>query len=436
MPTLKLPQYYKGESGKGQYDQTGYSATSNLDVHVQLGTATCQVLLAQDSATPNEDCVSEILPNGDSFWASTTSGKIWKRTAAGVWSLVHTNGQGANKGIKYFNENLYYMTAAKLGKIAEANASSEASWSSQNDSFGTFTNGSSYKPVAVCNLTLFIGDGKFVARVDSGGTFSANVLDVESRFSVTALENAEGWLLIGLTTSTSVCFSKVVLWDTYSSSWTYEDDLYEIGINAFIPADNIIFISAGVSGNIYYWTGAKAQKLTRIQNVTTSINPYNVAVQNGKALFAIGTKVFSIHKEDKDMSYAICEEFTASTGTIGSLLIKGTTLLASVGTAVHITGTTKATASFTSPVIEGTFNEVKVPYESMPTGCSLSIETNVNGAGWVTETDRFVKETSMMEYAMTGGPTFDGQVQFFKIRVTLTPSGANAPVVKQPIIVQ
>lgn len=434
MPSINLPQYYKGESGKGIYDQTGYSATSNFEVHSRLGTGTCQVAIAQDSATPNENCVSDILPNGDSFWASTSSGKIWKRTAAGTWSLVRTNANGAHSGIKHFNGNLYYMTASKLGKITEALASSESTWSSQNDSFATFTNASAYKPVAVCNLTLFIGDGKYIARVDSGGTFSANVLDVEAQFSVTALENAEGWLIIGLTVSTSVCLSKVILWDTYSSSWTYEDDLYEIGINAFIVSDNIIFISAGIVGNIYYWTGAKAQKFNKIQNVTTSINPYNTAVLNGRSLFAIGTKVFSIYKEDKDMNYALCEEYTVSTGTIGSILVKGSTLLASVGTAVHITGTNKAVASFTSAIYEGTFNEVKVPYESMPSGCSLSIETNVNGAGFVSETD-FVKETSLLEYALAGGPIYDGQVRFYQIRVTLTPSGTNAPIVKPALII-
>jgi len=434
MAKLKLPNYYKGESGKGPYDQTSYFATSNLEIHSQLGTATCKETIASESTTPNEACVSEILSNGDSFWASTASGKIWKRTSAGTWSLVHTNTNGANLGIRVYNGNLYYMTTTKLGKITEALASSEATWSSQNDSFGTFTNGASYKPTVVCNLALFIGDGKYVARVDANGTFSANVLDVEARFTVTALENADGWLIVGLTVSTSVCFSKVILWDTYSSSWTYEDDLYEIGINAFIVADNVIMISAGIAGNIYYWTGAKAQKMTRIQNVTTSINPYNVAVLNGRALYAIGTKVFSIHKEDKDMGYAVCEEFTASTGTLASILVKGSTLLASVGSAVFISGSTKATATLTSPFIEGTFNEVKIPYESMPTGCSIGLETSVNGSNFVSET--LTKDTVLMEYQLQGGPTYDGEINFFKVRITLNPSGSTAPVIKPAIIIQ
>lgn len=436
MPQLQLPPFYKGESGKGAYDQQGYNATANLDVHSQLGTATSQVAIASESTTPNEAAIGAIVSNGDTFWASTASGKIWKRTAAGTYSLVHTGTQGNNIGIVAFQGYLYYWTATKLGRITIALASSEASWSSQNDSYATFTNSSTYKPYAICNLSLFIGDGNYVARVDSAHVFSANVLDVESQFSVTAIENADGWLLIGLTLSTSVSFSKVILWDTYSSSWTYEDDLYEIGINAFIVSDNIIFILAGTVGNIYYWTGAKAQLLTKIPSLLTavSIKPYNVAILNGKALFAVGTQIYSIHKADKDMAYAVVEEFTLSSGTAASLLVKGSDLLVSNGAAVFKTGTSKATATFTSPFIQGTFNEVWVSYETMPTNCTLGLETNVNGAGWVSETG-FKKDTTNMRYYLEGAPTFDGKIVFCKIRVTLNPSGTTAPVVKPAIII-
>ena len=143
---------------------------------------------------------------------------------------------------------------------------------------------------------------------------------------------------------------QVLLWDTYSSTWTYEDDLFELAINAFIVSDNIIFILAGTTGNIYYWTGARAQLLTKVPSLLTavSINSYNVANLNGKALFAVGTQVYSIHKADKDMPYAIVEEFTLSSGTSASLLVKGSDLLVSNGAAVFKTGTTKATATITS----------------------------------------------------------------------------------------
>lgn len=428
MATLQLPQYYKGE-GKGLYDQNGYYATENLDIHSQLGTATCQVSLAQESTTPNEAVVAEILSNGDAFFASTTSGKIWKRSAAGTFTLVHTNTQGANKGIRAYNGYLYYMTASKLGRTTIANASGESTWASQNDTWATFTNGSSYKPTALCNLNLFIGDGAYVARVDGNGTFQANVLDVESSFSVTALENASGWLMVGLTVSTDLSLAKIVLWDTYSSSWTYEDDLYEIGINSFMVSDNVIFISAGITGNIYTWNGSNAEKFKTITGVTTAIAPYNTATLNGKALIGIGTKVYSIHRADRDMPYAICEEFSVANGSLSCLLVKGSSLLASNGSAVYKTGTTKATATVTSPLMEGTFNEVKVPYEDL-NGCTLGLETNCNEAGWVTETN-FINDSTNMEYQLVGAPKFDGEIRFFRIRITLTPSGTDSPIIKQ-----
>lgn len=428
MPELQLPNYYRGE-GKGKYDQNSYYATSNLDVHSQLGTATAQVALASESTTPNEACISEILPNGDVFFASTASGKIWKRTSAGAYSLVHTNTNSPNCGIRFFNGYLYYMSAGKLGRQSLALASSESSWSSQNDSFATFTQGSTHKPTAICNLNLFIGDGKYVARVDSDGTFQANVLDVESQYSVTAIVNSSGWLMVGLTTSTGVCISKIVLWDTYSSSWTYEDDLYEIGINSFMISDNVIFIQAGTVGNIYTWSGSFAEKFKQITGVTTGINPYATDTLNGKALIVIDKQVYSIHRADKDMPYAIVEEFTLPSGTGASLIAKGTSILVPNGSAVYKSGTDKATATVTGPLVEGTFNEVKLPYETL-NGCTLGLETSVNGAGFVSEA-KFQNDPTNMEYQLVDGPTFDGEIRFFQLRFTLNPSGASSPVVKQ-----
>jgi len=120
-------QFFSGEN-RAKSEQNGFYSLTNAEVHEELGILSNKLDLATESATPNEDCISEILSNGDIFLFSTESGKVWKRTAAGVYSLVHTNTNGSNKGCKLWQGYLYYATTTKLGRITEALASSESSW--------------------------------------------------------------------------------------------------------------------------------------------------------------------------------------------------------------------------------------------------------------------------------------------------------------------
>ena len=82
-------QFMYGEN-RSLSEQLGFFSLTNCDVHTDLGVLSNNLAFETESSTPNEGCISEILSNGDTFFFSTESGKIWKRTAAGVYSLVHT----------------------------------------------------------------------------------------------------------------------------------------------------------------------------------------------------------------------------------------------------------------------------------------------------------------------------------------------------------
>ena len=405
---------------KSKYDQNGFDNLVNCDVHSESGALKCQLALTSDSTTPNEDCISATLSNGEVFFFSTESGKIWKRTTAGVYSLVHTNTQGANKGAMVHNSVLYYATASKLGKITEALASSQSTWSSQNDSFGTFTNGDSNKPMHSMNLSLFIGDGNLVAAVDNAGTFSANVLDLTSEYQVTALTGVGTDLLIGTTIGSNVNYCEVFLWDTFSSSWTLSDIVPEIAVNCFIPADNITFAQCGNNGNIYYWTGSTMEKFKKIRGVTTAINSYNSALLAGKSIFATGAKVFSLHREDRDLPYVIVQEYTLTTGTAQSVITTGTQLLISTGSNIDKIGTNYATAIIDTPEEVSNKQNIFVFYDSIGTGGTIGISAKVDGGSYTAKT---VKTDTIKKRVYFDGRL--GDVTFLQGRVTLTPSGAN-----------
>lgn len=416
-----MPSFYQFQNGEGRskYDMNGFDATQNIDPHSVIGTLRCQLALTSDSTTPNEACIAATAPNGDVYFFSTASGKTWKRTAAGVYSLVNTNANGAHLGALYYNGYIYYATSTKLGRT---------DLSTFSDTFQTFTITATYRPMEVVNLTLFIGNGKYVSSVNSSGTFTDNALDLPSNYIITALSEFESYLLIGTIIGTNVSKSKAFMWDTYSSSWTIEDSVDEIGINCFIKADGILFAQCGTEGNVYYWSGKTMEKYKQIRGVTTAVAPYNSTILAGKPLFAVGTKIYSIFRKDRDLPYAITHEYTLTTGTTASIGEAIGKLFVSTGSNIDTIGTSYATGKITIPVTSSSLEGFVVDYESMPSGCSLGLETNINESGWVSET--FTKDTTNLQYVLQDGVTFDGTQKFGQVRVTLNPNGAATPIVQ------
>ncbi|MEI9966171.1 MAG: hypothetical protein WDN67_00625 [Candidatus Moraniibacteriota bacterium] len=413
--------FFHGE-GRSQYDQNGFDTTSNLDVHSQLGTSQAQLALAVDSSTPNEPSVQATAADGTVYFFSTSTGKTWKRTTGGTYSLVNTNANGAHVNA-FFSPTLnkiLYATTTKLGHLVAAT-------DTFSDSFATFTNGSSYHPMAEVNLTVEIGDGKYVASVSASLTFSANALDIPAQYSVTALKNERNWLLIGTVIGANVSQCEAFLWDTFSSSWTEQDTIYEIGVNCFIEADSFTYAQCGTEGNIYYWTGNRMPFFYQIRNVTTSHGHQKSGVLNGKPLLAIGTDIYSVYKRQGEIDIVV-HEYTTTTGSVVSIGVTGTQLLVSNGSNVNKIGTNRSTATATTPRTDGAVKTVIVPYESL-NGGTLSLETSVNDSGFVLESG-FINDATNSRYILQRGVSYAGKINHSKSRITITPSGANSPVIQ------
>jgi hypothetical protein len=412
MPTYS--EYQKGIS-QGKNIQQGFYSLTNSDVHTSLGEEQCNLALVSESTTPNEPCLRAEAPNGDVYFFSNTSGKTWKRTSGASYSLVNTNANGAHLGCQYFNGYIYYATTTKLGRYDLS-----STWS---DSFGTFTNGASYKPMYEKNLSLFIGDGKYVAAVDNTGNFSFNVLDLTPEHTVTALTGSSYDLLIGTMIGANVKRCGAFLWDTYSPSWTSDDMIPDNGVNCFIDGDGLIYASIGTSGWIYYWTGGQMKRFFKLRDTTTHGDQLST-VHNGRPMFAVGTKVYSLHRESESFPYAVVHEYTATQGTIKSIISTGSQLLVSNGSNIDKIGTDYATAVIETPEAIGKFNKVIVSYYSLGGG-TIGIETKVDGGEYVAGTVSVddIRKTVSLE----GGV---GDCNFIQARITLTPSGANNIIIK------
>lgn len=399
-----------------------------------------QTMKKESGATVTELCKNVVVASdGNSYWFSSVSGKIWKRTSAGSWSLVHTNTGGACLGAIEFNGYIYYCCAATMGRQTVALAASEASWASQNDAYAAFDNDDSeYHPMVEVNNILCVGDGYKIATLTTGLTWTTAALSLPSQFRVSCLYPDDIYLLIGTKVGTSatikVNYAKLFRWDTYSDSWRGSDVIYEAGINCFIPADNQVFVSAGMAGNIYYYNGAQLIPFKKIPG-TYSPTRYNIVypqamgVFKGLSLFGLSNSpdaanstgnpsncgIYSIGSHSKNYPRVLNLEFPTSATLplasveIGCIAVIGNDLLASwkktasgptytYGVDILDTANKYASAYITAPVLNAGDVDKKVieffaGYASKPASTSITFSYKKNYASSFSDISNAETET-------------------------------------------
>lgn len=431
-------EFYKGISLSKKLNG-GFHTLRGVDVHSEAGSCTGSFAFEKTSGTVVDALPdnSVALPDGNTLFISSTSAKIWKCTSSGTVTLVHTNTNGNNYGIGYFQGYVYYASGTKLGFISAANAVAQTPWSSQNDSWSTFTNTNTHAfKMAEQNISLFIPNKNLLAAVNSAGVFEANSLDLQSQHSITAVTPAGNGLLIGTLIGSSKNEAGLFLWDTYSPSWIADDTIPEAGVNTFIPGDDVIFISAGTVGNIYYWSGEKAIYYKRLKDadtvVTTGLNPSGAANINGLPLIATTRGIHSLGRGDASLPIAQVIEYLPSAGqgiTPGALEVVGSQIFygwkngSTYG--IDKKSTNKGTGVIITNQSRGKIKKVEISYDTIPTGTSITARISKDNASYASTT--LVKDdTDNRVYKNTVDIMSNSSAQ---AEITLVPSGATSPTI-------
>lgn len=427
---MNYNQFYNGHNA-GKKDQKGFPSIINGDVHSIPGALTCSRKQEKISASliDAKPELTAILPNGDTFWANSTNGKIWKESN-GVVTLVHTDTNGAHFGLEYSKGYLYYASATKLGRIAEANASSEATWSSHNNAWATFTNtNTKIFKMAEVRGKLLIPNGRQLAWVSYLGAFNANALDFYPDYKITCVHPNGNTAVIGADNGNQTA---IFTWDTLNSTWLWEDYVPEVGANMFIRLDNEIAIQIGAIGNIYKWTGRTAVLHSRLRNngdITTFLNPYGSANLNGLPLIATTQGIYSIGKADAQFPEAQVIEYTPSTAgatcyglqTRGNLIIGGWGSGSTYG--IDKTGTGYATAVITTPETKG--KELSVYYDTLPGSSTITAQISKDGGAF---TAHLLGNSSDDLMRMKSKEEFSPKRRM-QAKVVLTPNGTDVPII-------
>lgn len=432
-----------------------------IDGHSQPGSITVHQKLTKESGTTvTELCkVRVACSNGYSFWFSSESGKIWARKSDGTWSLALTTTAAAGEvkctGAAEYDGYIYWATESRLHRIAVASA--DDSWSGQTLNWATFAvTNKTYHPMAIQDLTLFIGDGNQVASVDDAGTFNNNALDITSGLTITSMIDYEIDLLIGTITTTTVNKTQIIRWDCASPSWNTSDPIEEAGINAFIRDDNYMYVNAGRAGNIYYYNGETLEPFKKIPGTYSNtqygtINPQAVGNYRGIPIFGFsngsgnpaleGVYSFGSYSRDYpkvlDLSWVISPDVTSGL-EIGAILVADFDILVAwkSGTSYGVDkidySNKYASAYIETRMIapekrdvQKVLREISAFYNSLPAGTGITFSYSVNAANYVDMTS--VTDTDLARvYAQLSVPEI-GSLQF---KISFTISGNTAPVLE------
>lgn len=392
-----------------------------LDSHSEPGLTKVRQKMAEETGgtNPDEFCkVAVHLSTGWSIWFSADSDKIWARSSSGTWTLAHqTVSTGADLclGAMEFNGQLYWATATRLHKIAVGNADGDWGADMTHD-FATFgVTNTLWHPMAIQDLTLFIGDGNQVAEVDENGTFAANVLDIKTPLVIKTMVPYEWDLLLGTWVADTINRTELIRWDTVSPSWNTSDPIEEVGINAFIRDDNYLYVNAGRAGNLYFYNGDQLLPFKRVPGDYSDtkygyIHPNSVGNFMGQPIFGfsngIGNStlqgIYTFGSYSRDYPKVLDLSWVNSTGKttgqeIGAILVIDFDIYMSWNDG----GTTKAvdkmdwSNKYASAYFETlmlfqdkrdvlkTLAGVYAFYNSLPASTSITFSYSINGGAYV-----------------------------------------------------
>lgn len=449
---------------------------TGFDMHSTPGLLKVAQKLSADTggSEPDEFCKVAINCTDDSqYWFSSVSGKIWERPPSGTWRLVFTitaeggvAGDNAILGAYEYQGYIYIFTETKVSRISSS-VSNENDWASDiTQSWATFGIGDPefHPSVESTGQVLYIGDGNQLAQIDAG-VFSANALDISTPLIIKSLGKIGNDVLLGTTSpSENINQGKIIRWNTFSDSFTSSDDIPELSINAFLPADNQVYVQAGVAGNIYVYNGETLELYKKIPGdysptKQAEVYPNSVANIGGDILFGfsnitgnpIDQGIYRIGRNSKnypyilDFPYPISKrsgsDFVLTGLNIGAILVVGSVIYVSwkdtVGSTVGVDKldySNKLDGAYFETMVMvikreqfANFKEAVVPYFSLPDNTSINMYLDINHAGFGTVVLNSVNDIQRkIVQSVQEGREFNT----LRLKVMMTTSGNNAPEVE------
>lgn len=262
MQEILINQINQGGMADSKYEGEANSVSKivGIDLHSEPGLLKANYKLKKDSgSTIDEFCKCIVTSsNGNVYFFSSESGKVWRKkndTYTLHYTTAPTGGEAKILGAAEYKGYIYWATENYLFRVQV----SSDNWGTDAVEWQEFAQGDKdYHPMAIARDGLYIGDDYFLAQVkpapaDPYGEhiFTDSALDLMMEHKIKSLSAIDIQLAIGTYVDNEVNKTTIYRWDTWTYTWNMEDEIDEVGINAFIPVDNYFFVQAGNTGSIY-----------------------------------------------------------------------------------------------------------------------------------------------------------------------------------------
>ena len=444
-----------------------------IDPHSEPAVLKSEYQLSKDSGSTVDEFVKwqVVSSNGRTYHFSADSGKIWERTGAGVWSLVHTTTPAAGEakclGAIEFQGYIIWATESRLHRIVATDAEGSAEWTANvAEDWQTFSvTNKNWHPMVEQNLNLYIGDGNYLAEWD-GSTFTANALDIKTPLIIKSLGKMGTDVLIGTYVDDNITKTELLRWNTWSVSFTTSDTIEEVGINAFLPADNFVYVSAGRYGNIYIYDGQYLELYKKVQgtytpSATCVVHPDATTNLDGQVLFGMSNVagnpclegVYRIGRHSRNYNWIMDLAYPISERSGGNLVLSGIEIGSIVTLGQKIMVSWKNSSTYGVDVLDpsnrlsGAYFETRVmrpdrqsmtmfqkflmSYNSLPASTALTLTFDKNYTGsYTTPTSSQVTDTDRKIITLEEGI----EATAIQLKVAFTTNNADTPSLEELVL--
>lgn len=394
--------------GISDFEDKGVSGSfkmgKGLDIRKKVDSLSCQQDLTQEGTGIIADTIRFIVPCTDgNAYGFGSLGKIYKRTSAGVWTLVYTDTDGAVTGACewFLSSGKTYLFWACATKLHCKEIPGNTGWTDV-DALATYPKttltSSTYHTMCQAVGSLVIVNEDQLATVGYDGSYSYTALNIFKKHYGKALLERNNYVVVGAPRKDTSPESDIIGWDTSSLAFNDRKTLKGGAINAMIDTE-IPLLQVGTNGALYY---GDFQNILPILNIPGGgyCNPGGVTNDEGLALFGIYGNtdgyngIWSYGRKKLNQDRVLNFEYNVGTcDEIGAVCKVGSDILVSYknGTNYYVkkVGTTKATGYYYSIdlVAPSSFNyiptwtTVVLTMKPLPTSCTVALYYKLDKGG-------------------------------------------------------
>jgi len=414
----------------------------NLNIHKKgANTLSCNQKLKKISGSTVTDLIIKIVPvTSTKSYGFGDAGNVYKIVNETV-TKIYTDPNGAILDADYFYGYLYWTTSGKLGRCIETSSD----WNADANPNWKTLNSCSFHPIFVVPKSdlMCIGNGRYIAILNSSETWNDQALDLFYGWVVRCLTLQRPNLLIGAKDSKK---AEMFTWDLASESYNPVEGWEERDIDAFLRGIGATYI---FTPTLLYWF--REGLVERAKELPSQVRHGAIDIWKGKMLFGCINGVYSYHKKNKNYPVALNLEYTPSPITIanfdsksveiGAILGRGDDLLVSWkdGSTYgldNIDLNNKANAVYEGlsfdadrPFEDKLFRFIKIVTKPLPSGCSIKVKYRINeDSDWI---DTKMAKGDAESFADVGETKaifqIEGQGEVYEVRVELYANGNNTP---------